>query len=158
MNVEAINYFISNVFNKLLQHDNAIHLLIGGNICSAFSPNEIHPNIELKGRYDNPDDFYLLGDIVINPVSKGTGLKIKTLEALAHGKVTITDPHSAAGIYDATNAPLKVAHTPDEYMKAILHYMQQPQAIILNQTQCRSYIDSLNNYISLQYKEIFDKI
>lgn len=156
LNLEAIKCFIDQVFMQLLSFDSEVRLLLGGNICSAFNLQELPPNIELKGRYENPDDFYLLGDIAINPVSKGTGLKIKTFEAIAHGKVTITDPHSALGIYNACDAPLHIAHSPDEYIQTILQFIHRPQDITRNQTLCRGYINSLNEYITAQYRNIFD--
>jgi len=43
----------------------------------------------LLGMVDKPAQFYAIVDCVINPMIGGTGLKIKTVEALAYGKPVI---------------------------------------------------------------------
>lgn len=156
-NRTGITRFIDKVFPLLTEQDSSIRLLIGGDICIILEQSELHPNITLKGRYDNPDDFYQLGNIAINPVYEGTGLKIKTFEAIAHGKVTVTDPHSATGIYRPEQAPLVIARTPAEYANQILRYIDAPDAITENKDRCRNYIESLDRYIQAQYRDIFDK-
>lgn len=154
-NIIGIKHFIKDVFPLLLKKNPKIQLYIGGNICSVMSPEELHPNIRLKGCYNNPSDFYQLGDIVINPVYEGTGLKIKTFESIAHGKVTIVDPHSSIGIYKSLNAPLIVASSPEVYVEKIMKYLGNDNLILSNKLHCQEYIKSLNKYISSQYSEIF---
>ena len=43
------------------------------------------PAVKLMGKIDSPVEFYQQIDLAINPVEFGTGLKIKTCEALAYG-------------------------------------------------------------------------
>ena len=43
----------------------------------------------ILGIVDKPEEFYAIVDCVINPMIGGTGLKIKTVEALAYGKPVI---------------------------------------------------------------------
>jgi glycosyltransferase involved in cell wall biosynthesis len=45
-------------------------------------------------------DAYTAATVVINPVTLGTGLKIKTVEALAHGRALVTTPCGAEGLED----------------------------------------------------------
>ena len=58
------------------------HFVLAGTICDKLK--ELAP-FEILGRIDDLDDFYNSVDIVINPMNGGTGLKIKTLEALSYG-------------------------------------------------------------------------
>lgn len=155
LNLTAIRGFITDIFPQILEYDNGIRLLIGGNICSYLPDIDAHDNIELLGRYDNPDDFYLLGDIVINPVYEGSGLKIKTFEAVSHGKVTIVHPHSQIGIYHPDIAPLIIVRTADDYISAIKYYMTNLERLAANKEKCQSYICQLNTYIETQYEDIF---
>ncbi|MCM1501093.1 MAG: glycosyltransferase [Bacteroidales bacterium] len=155
LNIEAITKFINEVFPLVLERDSDIHLLLGGQICSCFTREELHPNIELKGSYESPDDFYGLGDIVINPVFEGSGLKIKTFEAIAHGKVTIVDPHSAVGIYKLEKSPLLIAAEPQDYVDEIKKHICSHKPLEYNKAKCKEYIEDLNKYISSKYFEIF---
>lgn len=155
LNYNGIKRFLKEVFPKVVEQDCEIKLLIGGGICKLLESEELHPNVILKGRYDNPDDFYALGDVCINPVYEGSGLKIKTFESLAHGKVTIVDPHDAIGVYDSKNAPLIMSASAKDFASAIQCNLNNLELLKVNQTNCRLYIDSLYNYILQQYKNIF---
>lgn len=44
------------------------------------------------------DRAYATAKLVINPTTLGTGLKIKTVEAMAHGRAVVTTPCGAEGI------------------------------------------------------------
>lgn len=52
----------------------------------------------LLGMVDRPSQFYAIVDCVINPMIGGTGLKIKTVEALAYGKPVIGTLDAFQGI------------------------------------------------------------
>lgn len=155
LNKEGIDRFIKEVWPLLREKDAEVQLLLGGKICSCFCQEDFPDGIILKGQYDNPDDFYALGDICINPVFSGSGLKIKTFEALAHGKLTIVDPHSATGVYQPESIPLYRAECPQEYIDIILQYMCNADALAKKQQECKKYINDLNSHILQQYAEVF---
>lgn len=156
LNKEGIERFIRDVWPLLKKRDSEIRLLLGGGICEVFCQEQLPEDIVLMGRYENPDDFYALGDICINPVYNGSGLKIKTFEALAHGKVTIVDPHSALGVYNSENIPLYRATEPQEYINTIFEYLGDKSRLTHKQMACKNYIKELNKYILRQYIEVFN--
>lgn len=101
-NGHALIKFVRNVWQPLRDHDADVKFVIAGGVCdwlmfheeSRFSGDEsmslwielsTDPNVTLLGKIDSPLDFYSQIDIAINPVEFGTGLKIKTCEALAYG-------------------------------------------------------------------------
>jgi glycosyltransferase involved in cell wall biosynthesis len=69
---------------------------IAGTICSALKSKV--PNFNLVGLVDELDDFYRVIDVVVNPMIGGTGLKIKSLEALSYGKPLIATKDAMVGI------------------------------------------------------------
>lgn len=155
LNYNGIRHFLQDVFPKIAEHDHEIKLLIGGGICKLLEADNIHPNVQLLGRFDNPADFYALGDVCINPVYEGSGLKIKTFESLAHGKLTIVDPHDAIGIYNSNSAPLIIAKGDDDFASQTYSSLGDCLMISKYKERCCTYIKSLNTYIYNQYKEIF---
>ena len=155
LNKDGIERFIKDVWPLLIEKDPEIKLLIGGGICGSLKDSILPEGIVLKGRYDNPDDFYALGDICINPVFKGSGLKIKTMEAIAHGKVTIVDPHSAIGVYRSDCVPLYRAQTPEDYLNVLVQCICNEDILQENLHACRKYLVKLNNYIEQQYVDAF---
>lgn len=153
LNVNGITRFVEQAFPLILEKAPDARLIIAGNICNKLK-NLNHPNITLQGRIQNADDFYNQGSIVINPVYQGTGLKIKTLEALSYGKAVVVHPHSTEGLFNQGNIPVFVAETPREFADCILMLMQNECRTSEACSKALDYIDCMNSFIKKQYKDI----
>lgn len=149
-NTNGIQWFLDNVWQSLKAKDPEIKLMIGGTVCENIQ--QTYQDVTLYGKLGSLDDFYALGDMVINPVYQGTGLKIKTFEALSYGKATVVHPHSATGVYNASAAPLIVASSSTEWVEAILKLINNPQLIEELRQQSVAYIEDMNDFIRMQYK------
>lgn len=154
LNVNGINYFITNVFPEILEKVPNAKLIIGGSICDVLTQIR-NPNIRLLGKIDKEDTFYKMGDIAINPVYQGTGLKIKTFEALSYGKVTIVHPHSAEGIYHAQNAPIFIGSNPQQFAQYVIDALSDITIRKDYSVKAIAYIQDLNLFVKQQYCQIF---
>ena len=150
-NVKGILWFLDNVWPLVLSQDSAIRLIIGGTVCEKIPTNK-YANVTLSGRVDSLDDFYQQGDVVINPVSQGTGLKIKTFEALSYGKVTIVHPHSSLGIYHKDDAPILIATSQTDWANLITDIFKYPPQTSELKQKDETYIQEMNSYICSQYE------
>ena len=75
--------------------------MIAGTICDWLAqqqPLVVDERVLLMGRVDHIDNFYREIEIAINPVVFGSGLKIKTVEALQFGKTVLTTQHGMIGL------------------------------------------------------------
>mgnify|MGYP002611220946 CR=1 FL=1 len=158
LNIEALTFFINNILPSLIKEFPDLELLIGGGICNYLSNNlpkdkPLMEHIVLKGKYDNPADFYKLGDIVINPVSNGTGLKIKTFEALSYGKTVLSSSHSLEGIFKPQQCPVYKANKLNEYIYHLNNIFSAPNIRIKNRINAENYINALNMHIENIFKE-----
>ncbi len=82
-NLTSLTQFIDK-FTKWIDEKNLnIELLIAGSICTKIEST--HKSIKLLDFVDNLQDFYHSVDLIVNPLILGTGLKIKSIEALAYG-------------------------------------------------------------------------
>lgn len=152
LNIEGINHFIKNIFPELIKKFPDLELIIGGGICKYLEKDLQVQQITLKGSFDNPADFYALGDIVINPVFNGTGLKIKTFEALSYGKTVLSSTHSMEGIFSPQSCPIYKADTIDEYINHLTNILSAPNILIENKNKSEKYIKALNQYIKNIFK------
>src|SRR5581483_3395143 len=71
-------------------------LLVAGKV-GRFLPADV-PGVMRLGTVDDLDPLYEQARVVINPAVAGTGLKIKTLEALCHFRPIITWPNGTDGL------------------------------------------------------------
>jgi glycosyltransferase involved in cell wall biosynthesis len=118
-NVEALNWFLHYVWNKVNKEFGFI-LNVYGNISNAFSTIK-RPDIIFHGVIENLDEIYNNIDIAVNPVRCGAGLKIKNVEALGYGIPLITTSHGASGIENGAKTAFLLADTAEEYLSAFEH-------------------------------------
>lgn len=151
-NLNGIHWFITEILPLIKKRNPSIRLIIGGGISNKICHKYNDSNIEFKGYIENSADFYELGNIVINPVYQGTGLKIKTFEALSFGKVVLAHPHSAEGIFKKESAPIFFSKNPHEWSDFINRIISDEEMILTHQQQACQYICGLNEYITNEYQ------
>ena len=123
-NTYAINFFTKEVLPIVRREAPKICLLIAGYVCRSVRRGKGYRKL---GEISNIDKAYDSASIVVAPVFNGTGLKIKVVEALGHGKVVVATSHAAIGLEKLTrlrNSPLLIANTPKEFasqIKSALH-------------------------------------
>jgi len=150
-NKEAIIFFINTIFKSLVKAHPQITLLIGGGICPEIEEIIDTDQVELLGDITDLNEFYAKGDIFINPTFNGTGLKIKTFEAMAHGKVVISHPHAVIGIYNKETAPILIAENLKEYTNYINYLFQNKEHLIKLKEASIQYIQELNEVITSRF-------
>jgi glycosyltransferase involved in cell wall biosynthesis len=115
-NLTGIKWFLENVFETLKKESPGIELDIVGNAADYVEPA---PGLNLVGTVKALTPFYRNASVVINPLQFGTGLKIKTIEALAMKRPLVTTPNGATGIEDWAGRAFLCADTPEEFATAI---------------------------------------
>lgn len=95
-NVHGITQFAMHCWPKVLAELPGVRLRIVGNVTTKLS-NEI-PSCDRIGAVSDLADEYKQAMIVINPVSLGTGVQVKSIEALCHGKVLVSTSKGIVGI------------------------------------------------------------
>lgn len=87
--------------------------LLAGSICRQ--PLSLRTRPRILGLVDDPGDFYDLVDCVLNPMAAGTGLKIKTVEALAYGRPVLgtTEAYRGLEIFHPSQAVSTVTDLAD---------------------------------------------
>jgi glycosyltransferase involved in cell wall biosynthesis len=96
MNVKGVQSFLRYAWPLVLQTvPNAVLRVIGpiGDVIE-----DAPPGVEIVGRVDDLGPEYADARVAINPAIAGTGLKIKTVEALCHLRPVVTWPAGVEGI------------------------------------------------------------
>ena len=125
VNVEGMEYFFAEVLPGLREGIPDLEVSIVGRVCHYLPPNI--PGTQLLGEVDDVEPYYAEAHAVINPVREGTGLKIKTIEAMGYGKPLVTTPHGAAGVESEANVSYLQAESAREFVSHVLALHQSPQ-------------------------------
>jgi glycosyltransferase involved in cell wall biosynthesis len=123
--------------------------VLAGTICKSFQEyNEIFISL---GMVDELDDFYQDIDIAINPMVGGTGLKIKSLEALSFGRPLIGTQDAMVGIevFDALQA---CGDVPE--MVESLYTVDHARMQILYDNSMKAFTTYNHRFIT-KFKELF---
>lgn len=150
-NQNGLRWFLDNVFPVIKKSFADVRLLIGGSICRNMSELNEKNGVELQGYVENVGAFYAQADVCINPCYQGTGLKIKSFEAISYDKVTIVHPHSIEGIFDKVHAPLFASDQPEEWVNFLKKIWGNTSKIKDVKIRNRQYIDNLEFFINNEY-------
>lgn len=126
LNLEGLDWFMEQVWQKLKHYDVDFQFIIAGSICNVLEGFVEDAQVQLLGLFDSPAEVYSRGDVFINPMQSGTGLKIKTFEALAHGKFVISTNAGATGLDEMIGNGLACSDAPSTWVKEIVSYFRDP--------------------------------
>ena len=120
VNVEAAKWFCENVMSKL--NDYAVQFNIAGfqmeNLLKDGWVGQ-YENVKVLGTVDDLAETYKKADVVVEPILTGSGMKVKTAEALMHGKEVIGTQEALVG-YDELSD--KVCETAEDFISTIIRY------------------------------------
>jgi hypothetical protein len=154
-NFESIKYFYNEIFLELKKKFPHIKLIVGGKICNTIEYIKDN-SIELQGNISDLYQFYCQADICINPTFNGTGIKIKTFEALSFGKILVAHPHSVIGVFEKERIPVFLAENKVEYIEQFKNLFNNVSEWNRYKTKSIEYMTNLHDYVRKQFIEILN--
>ena len=127
-NVEALEWFVTHVFPKVLAQRPLVRLiLIGSDAPPRHSLPDI-PNIELVGFVDDVRVPLSEFAVFICPILTGSGVRVKLLEAFAAGIPVISTTIGAEGLTEKHGEICALADSPEEFAKKTLELLADASA------------------------------
>jgi glycosyltransferase involved in cell wall biosynthesis len=117
MNRDGLSWFVKNVLPQIMSVLPTFQLTLVGSVGNAF---QNITGITVAGFVADLEVLYSNTLCVINPVSVGTGLPIKTLESLMFGVPVISRAAGARGFDSFIGKGILVADTPSDFANHIL--------------------------------------
>lgn len=129
-NQEGLAQFLNDCWPRIYQGCPGAELWLAGSLGEAYLRGRKGPlpeGLKLLGWLEDLNGFYRELRLVVNPVLRGTGLKIKTVEALAHSRPVVSYGVGLEGLA-ATESPgwLEVSDAAG-MAGACLTLLQDPQ-------------------------------
>ncbi|AEX20706.1 glycosyltransferase family 4 protein [Vibrio sp. EJY3] len=114
-NVGSLRWYLTNVQSKV-----EMKIKIVGRGFEKYSEEFNRENIEVIGSVNDLSDYYLNAKAVIVPILDGSGIKIKTGEALMWGRKIIASPEALSGYPNIKSLnDIYECKSSDDYIKAI---------------------------------------
>ncbi|MCM1985146.1 glycosyltransferase [Lyngbya confervoides] len=140
-NVEAIYEFCTQVLPKL--NDKVYLYLVGGVSNSQDLPSD--SRIVRLGFVENLDELYSQIDAVVLPLSFGSGVSVKAVEALAHGKPVVSMPKGVRGLAVAHEKEVLIAQTFNDFIPLIQRLMIDHELQRFLRTGALNYIQKYHS-------------
>ncbi len=113
-NIEGIKLFIDHILPKI-----SIDLVVAGSGMEVLKPQ--YPNTErlqIMGFVENLQKLYASVNFMVMPIFSGSGMKVKTAEALKYGKFIFASPEAIEG-YKVTPKEVCVCRNIGEFIQQI---------------------------------------
>lgn len=125
-NQEGIRWFLDEVWPLVNQQKPILKLYLAGRNMPAWLLNGFWPNVAVIGEVPDAHQFMVSKQIMVVPLLSGSGIRIKIIEAMAHGKPVVTTSVGAEGIEYTNGENLLIADTSEEFAQAILRCYSEP--------------------------------
>lgn len=100
-------------------------LVAGWNVDRYFS-GHVPSGVELVSGFPHPRDAFSRIQVLLYPPPKGSGMKVKVLEAMAYGVPVVANIEGAEGIDHTDRCELMVAESDDELIARTLELLDAP--------------------------------
>jgi polysaccharide biosynthesis protein PslH len=124
INIQGLEWFVDLVFPKIQKEMPNSELAIAGPI----GRERVWPDRALVlGEPETLSETYTDATIVINPVQFGTGLPVKTIEALGYGKPVVAAAAGVRGIERDFHGAVALGHTPEAFAERALELLKSKE-------------------------------
>lgn len=125
INVHGIAWFIEHVLPSVRRQVPDAELWLVGGICNRI--RSAGPGVRRFGFVGALEDMYRQAAVVINPQRFGTGLSIKSVDALRHGRPLVTTASGDRGLEEGAGTAFLRAGSADEFSELLIELLRDPE-------------------------------
>jgi len=158
-NIEGLDWFIENVWPKVLLEYPDAQLHIAGKSPTERVMNMCVPNTTVHGFVNDAIGFMKTYNIMLVPLLSGGGMRVKIIEGFAAGKCIISTHIGAEGISYSNKKNILIADTVNEWKDAIVYCLSNRE--YTNNMESEALLAASkydNRTITKKYIELYWKI
>ncbi len=130
VNLHGLLAFVEQAWPEIRASVPEARLEVCGGVCEYDKLRQVAAasggSIVLRGIVPQVADIYNGPAVSICPLWAGSGLKIKMVEAMAHGKAIVTTPVGSEGLEDGIDRAFVMAPTPRDFIEPVVRAICQP--------------------------------
>jgi glycosyltransferase involved in cell wall biosynthesis/GT2 family glycosyltransferase len=159
-NVDAAVRLAASIFPRVRERRPDAVLTLAGEAPPAELRAVAGPGVEVTGFVPSLLPYLDRAAMVAAPLSRGGGMRVKVLEALAAGKAVVASPLAAEGIGVRDGEQVVLAETDEEFAAAILGLLADRNRRVILGTRARAWaVENLGWGRSVEaYEELYDRL
>lgn len=139
----GITWFLQNVWPLVLKQMPKATLLVAGYICESVAPDL--PQVKLLGPVADLGPVYRRAQVCLAPLTVGSGLKIKVMEALGRARAVVGTREALVGIAETESKPGCVAaDRPEDFASQLVRVLE-------SQDLARRLGQEGHNYVKVRF-------
>lgn len=144
---DAALRLLTSVFPLILRQRPATTLTLVGNQPSArMRDAAADPRVTITGRVTDVGEWLTAASVFVCPLRVGGGIKVKIVEALAHGRVVVTTPIGAQGLESANREALVVREDDAAIAAECVNLLQHPDQLRRRSAKARQSVASMSTW------------
>ncbi len=141
-NIDAVIWFSREIFPSVLALEpSARFFIVGSNPKPEVIALGKESNIIVTGFVEDISYYVASADVCIAPLRVARGIQNKVLEAMAMGKAVVATPEAIEGITEECAQQVMVAHSAEQFAKAIVHLLHEENTRIALGTRARETVE-----------------
>lgn len=129
-NLDAIHYFLQEIFPRIRQLNAHIRLDIVGRelwkINRRFETNTEFDGVSFHENVTDVLPWFYESDVLVVPLRQGAGTRIKILEAMAAGLPVVSTSKGCEGTAVVSGKHVMIADTPEQFAKSVVEVSAYP--------------------------------
>lgn len=141
-NVEAVKWFVENVFPLILEREPKCEFfIVGSNPTDEVNRLGRRKGVTVTGFVNDVRPYLAEAVVCVAPLRIARGVQNKILEAMASGKSIVATPEAAAGVRVDDGEHLMIARTPGEFADAVIKVMRDNALRERLEIQARRFVE-----------------
>lgn len=159
-NVDAARFLVDEIQPLLRERFPALELWIIGHGAPSSLKRRTRPGLSVKGYVPDLADYMARASVVVAPLRRGTGVRIKVLEAMAAGKAVVATPLAAEGIDAQPGRHLLLAEDATGFRDAVTLLLNDPGLRAAMGRAARSFIATRHTreQAAGEYEALYDRL
>jgi glycosyltransferase involved in cell wall biosynthesis len=138
-------WFLKKVWPRVLSAQPNVKFHLAGKGLSKTDPRFFQTGIVNHGEVDDAEVFMQSRGIMIVPIQAGSGIRIKSLEAMALGVPVVSTSIGAQGLSVESGTQMIIADDPEGFADGIIQLLLNPAASQEITQQARAYVEQHHN-------------
>lgn len=143
-NIEGLNWFLENVWNKILQSIPQAKFYVAGRNMSKEWMSKKYQNVIMVGEVKDAQHFVADKSVMVVPLLSGGGVRIKIIEGFALQKAIVSTATGAEGIEYENEVHLLEANDAESFAAGVCR-------LLLNDTERRQLAQRARNHAEQFY-------
>ena len=144
-NEQGVMWFLKKVWPRVLSAQPNVKFHLAGKGLSKTDPRFFQTGIVNHGEVDDAEVFMQSRGIMIVPIQAGSGIRIKSLEAMALGVPVVSTSIGAQGLTVESGTQMIIADDPAGFADGIIQLLLNPAASQEMTQQARVYVEQHHN-------------